>query len=217
MRKLNNFLTAFALLFTTSAHADMFKIPWHGDYKHNSAATWSRENKDDSGYSKNFLNGAPEEGSVVQKDGELWAETMVPANTTGPLPFVVLMHGCMGLSSLTTAWSHKVATAFNAAGIGVLILDSFTTRHVDNSCGMPDLHWGRRRADDAYSALDYLIDNKLAAPDQVYVMGQSGGGTATLVAMTIKETDHKCKFAAGFPVVPSCIWPSVRGASFYGP
>ena len=33
------------------------------------------------------------------------------------------------------------------------------------------------RADDAYSALDYLIEKKLAKPDEVYVIGYSNGGT----------------------------------------
>ncbi|MFX9597088.1 hypothetical protein ABTO83_20050, partial [Acinetobacter baumannii] len=74
-------------------------------------------------------------------------ETMLPDNTSGPIPFVVLMHGCMGMTSVTSAWVHKVGHALNDQGVGVLILDSFTTRKVEKSCGYPDLHWGRRRAD----------------------------------------------------------------------
>lgn len=215
--KMRILFTALIVLFLSPANAEQFKIPWKGDYAHNTTATWSRENKDDSGYSKNFLNGTPEEGGKVQKDGELWVETMLPENTSGPIPFVVLMHGCMGMTGLTSAWVHKVGHTFNDQGVGVLILDSFTTRKVDKSCGYPDLHWGRRRADDAYSALDYLVEHELAKPDEVYAMGQSGGGTATLVAMTKKQADHKYRFAAGFPVVPPCLYTSVRYADFYGP
>jgi len=209
---------ATIVLCFSPANADQFKIPWKGDYAHNLTATWSRDNKDDSGFSKNFLNGSPEEGGKVQKDGELWVETVVPeAAKDKPIPFVVLMHGCMGMSSLTSAWAHAVAKKLNTEGIGVLILDSFTTRKVEKSCGYPDLHWARRRADDAYAALDYLIDNNMAKANEVYVMGQSGGGSATLVAMTKKENDHKNKFTAGFPVVPQCLYTSVRYADFYAP
>jgi dipeptidyl aminopeptidase/acylaminoacyl peptidase len=52
---------------------------------------------------------------------------------------------------------------------------------VDRTCGPADLHWGPRRADDAYSALDYLIEKKLAKADEVYLVGYSNGGTTTLV------------------------------------
>jgi dienelactone hydrolase len=210
-------LIALLVLFFGSANAAQYKIPWKGDHAHNSDRIWSPDNRDDSGYSKNFLNGTPEEGGKVQKDGELWVETLTPENTAAPVPFVVLMHGCMGMSSLTSAWAHRVARFLNAEGIGVLILDSFTTRKVEQSCGMPDLHWARRRADDAYSALDYLVEHKLARPDEVYVMGQSGGGSATLVAMTTVEADHRYKFAAGFPVVPQCIYSSVRNGNYSNP
>ncbi|MCP1848371.1 MULTISPECIES: dienelactone hydrolase family protein [unclassified Bradyrhizobium] len=204
------------MLTTTTVSAEQFKLPWKGDYPHNSSKAWSRDNPNDSGFSKNFLNGTLEEGGKVERMGELWAETMLPEKATGPIPFVIVMHGCTGMTSLTSAWVHRMGRVFNADGIGVLILDSFTTRKVDKSCGMPDLHWGRRRADDAYSALDYLIEKKLAKADEVYVMGQSGGGTATLIAMTKAQTDHKYRFAAGFPVVPPCVYPSVRNADFYG-
>lgn len=213
--KMRILFTALIVLFLSPANAEQFKIPWKGDYAHNTTATWSRENKDDSGYSKNFLNGTPEEGGKVQKDGELWVETMLPEDTTGPIPFVVVMHGCMGMSSLTSAWAHHVGKVLNAGGIGAVILDSFTTRKVEKSCGYPDLHWARRRADDAYSALDYLIEKKLAS--DVYVMGQSGGGSATLVAMLKLEGDHKNKFTAGFAVVPPCMYTSVRYGDFYNP
>jgi dienelactone hydrolase len=205
------------VLFTSLAHAEMIKIPWKGDYAHNSSRTWSRDNPYDSGFSKNFLNGAPEEGGKVQKDGELWIETVLPENTTGPIPFMLVLHGCTGISSLTSLWAHHVARVLNAEGVGVLILDSYTTRLVNSSCGMPDFHWGRRRADDAYSALDYLVDQKLAKPDDVYIMGQSNGGLATLVALTKKVNDHKYQFAAGFPVVPSCINLPTKSADYYHP
>jgi dienelactone hydrolase len=208
-------LVLLSVLISTVAEAKIYKIPWKGDYSHNSSKTWSRDNPADSGFSKNFLSGTPEEGGKVQKDGELWVETMVPNGTTGPIPFVVLMHGCDGLTTLTTMWSRHVGEVLNAQGVGVLTLDSFTTRKLDKSCGTVDLHWARRRAEDAYSALDHLIENNLA--NEVYLMGKSAGGSATLMAMTTVESRHKNKFSAAFSVVPPCINTEIRYGNYYNP
>lgn len=213
------FMTTLLILFSTAASAEkqFYKIPWKGDYAHNSAATWSRDNPYDSGFSKNFLNGTPEEGAKIKKAGELWVETVVPDGTTGPIPFMIVLHGCSGITNLTSAWAHHVAQVLNAEGIGVLILDSFTTRKVQQTCGMPDFHWGRRRADDAYSALDHLIEKGIAKPDEVYLTGQSNGGLTTLIAMSKAESDHKNTFAAGFPIVPSCINTPVKYGTYVRP
>jgi dienelactone hydrolase len=205
------------MLFSTAASAEMVMVPWKGDYGHNSTKTWSRDNPYDSGFSKNFQNGTPEEYSTVKKTGELSAEIFKPANTSGPIPFMIVLHGCTGLDNTTDVWVHEVAEALNAKGVGVLALNSFRTRSVQKSCGMPDFHWGRRRADDAYSALDYLIEQKIALPDDVYLMGQSNGGLATLIAMSKEESDHANKFAAGFPVVPSCINTPVKYGDYVRP
>lgn len=209
-------LITFLVFYFGSANAEQYRIPWKGDYPHNSSKTWSRDNPHDSGYSKNFKNGAPEEFNDVQKNGELNAEIIAPKNTNGPIPFMVVLHGCAGLETLTKEWAHHVADTLNAEGIRVLVLDSYTTRYVDRSCGNADLHWGRRRADDAYSALDYLIEKGMAK-HEVYLMGMSNGGTMTLVAMTTMENDHKHTFAAGFPIVPSCISITLKYGSYYRP
>jgi dienelactone hydrolase len=207
------------LLHSSSAKAVELRIPWKGDYAHNSNHHWSATDKlyADSGYSRYFKNGTPEEFGVVEKSGELKAEAIRPKNATGPIPFVIMLHGCGGLDTVTREWAQRSADLFNAEGIGVLVLDSFTTRYVDKSCGWPDLHWGRRRADDAYSALDYLIEKKLAKPNEVYLMGYSNGGTTTLVSMTTMETDHKYRFAAGFAVAPSCFSDTLKSGNYYGP
>lgn len=204
-------------VFLSPANAAEVRIPWKGDYPHNSSKHWSKDNPYDSGFSNNFNNGAPEEYGQVKKDGELKAEVLLPKGTTGSVPFMIVMHGCGGMDTVTKEWAHRVADLLTTEGFGVLILDSFTSRFVDKSCGMPDFHWGRRRADDAYSALDYLIENKLAKPNEVYLMGYSNGGIATLISMTKKEEDHKYRFAAGFPIAPNCLPLSVKYGDFYSP
>ncbi|MGY4368443.1 dienelactone hydrolase [Bradyrhizobium sp. LB1.3] len=203
------------VLSTTAASAEQVRISWKGDYAHNSGKHWSKENPYDSGFSKNFKNGAPEEFGEVQKDGELNAFIYSPKDAKkGPTPFVILLHGCGGLGTEAKEWAAHVADLLNKEGVGVLVLDSFTTRYVDKSCGLADLHWGRRRADDAYSALDYLIEKKLAKADGVYLMGYSNGGTTTLVSMTTQEADHSRHFAAAFAIAPGCS-PSLQHSALY--
>jgi dienelactone hydrolase len=202
------------VLLCTAASADQVRIPWKGDYPHNSSKQWSKGNLYDSGFSKNFKNGAPEEFGELQKDGELNAFIYSPRDAKGPVPFVVVLHGCDGLSTVTKEWTQHVADVLNGQGIGALVLDSFTTRYVDRSCGPADLHWGRRRADDAYSAPDYLIDKKFAKPDEVHTMGYSNGATAALVSMTSQENDHRHHFAAAFAIAPGCS-PSLQHSAVY--
>src|SRR5277367_5312316 len=110
------------VLSTTAASAEQVRIPWKGDYLHNSSKTWTKDNPYDSGFSKNFKNGTPEEFGEVQKDGELNAFIYSPKDAKGPTPFVILLHGCDGLSTLTREWTAHVADLLNKEGVGVLVL-----------------------------------------------------------------------------------------------
>lgn len=196
------------LPFSAVASAEEVRIKWRGDYPQNSVKHWSKDNPYDSGFSKNFKNGTPEEFGDVQKDGELNAFIYSPKDAKGPTPFSFCCTAAMA-----SAQQH-VADVLNPQGIGVLVLDSFTTRYVDHTCGPADLHWGRRRADDAFSALDFLIEKKLAKADGVYLMGYSNGGTTMLVSMTTQEADHSHHFAAAFAVAPGCS-PSLQHSAVY--
>lgn len=193
------------LLASSTASAEQIRIPWKGDYAHNADATYSADNKYRSGLSKNFLNGAPEENGKIQKDGYLLVEVRKPKRKDDPLPFVVLMHGCTGLTPLVAKWADEKSGAFLSQGYGVLILNSFGSRNVDKVCGDGNYHWGLRRAEDAYSALNYLIENKIAKPDEIYVMGRSNGGTAALmIGNALQVRSHQYRFAGVFAVSPGC-------------
>jgi dienelactone hydrolase len=214
------FLTVLLVLSFNAAEAapTEVKITWKGDYAHNSSKHWSKDNPYDSGFSKNFKNGTPEEFGEVRKAGELNGFIYAPKRAEGQaVQYVVVMHGCDGMTTMEKEWTAHVADVLNKEGIGALVLDSYTTRYVDESCGPPDQHWGRRRADDAYSALDYLIEKKLAKPDEVYVMGYSNGGLASLMSMTKKEADHPHHFAAGFPIAPNCYSVITKYGDYYAP
>jgi dienelactone hydrolase len=130
-----------------------------------------------------------------------------------------MLHGCSGMNKTLKNWAYDYGGRLVGAGYGVLVLDSFTTRGVgsDGICADPSqLEWARRRADDAYAALDYLIDKKLTNPKKVYVLGRSNGATTTLIIMNRVLGDlHQHTFAAGFPMQPSCLY--MKGVEFYAP
>jgi dienelactone hydrolase len=200
-------MITFLLLLFSHAHAETVKIPWKGDYLHNGETVWSPENKyHKSGLTKNFLNGAPEERGTVRRDGFLQAEVYLP-KLDGPAPFVILMHGCSGMTDPTVRkWAARLAKAFTRSGYGVLALDSFITRHVSSTCGAANYHWGIRRAEDAYSALDYLVEHKLAKPEEVFVVGRSNGALAAIMVTEDYEVrDHQHRFAGTFAISPTCV------------
>jgi len=159
------------ILLATPAHAEKVGIPWKGDYAHNSDDHYSPQNKYKSGLSKFFNNGAPEESGKIQREGVLEAELIKPNDAAGMVPYVILMHGCSGLTPPVARWAREKARIFLDQGYGVLIPDSFKTRNVREVCGSPNYHWGWRRAEDAYSALDYLIAFDLNAFDLGFAMG----------------------------------------------
>ncbi|SPP93120.1 dienelactone hydrolase family protein [Bradyrhizobium vignae] len=76
--------------------------------------------------------------------------------------------------------------------------------------------WARRRADDAYAALDWLIGQKIADPKRVYVLGRSNGATTTFIIMNRAIGDlHEHMFAGGFAMQPSCYL--MKNVEFYAP
>jgi len=202
-------------LFAFSAHAEMVSIKW----KPSDSITWVPGNNYIDGHSRNFMNGTVEEKRKVKAEGELQAEIIVPKETKGPIPFMILMHGCSGMNKTLRAWAHNYSGKLVGAGYGVLILDSFTTRGLDPDgvCSDPSqLEWARRRADDAYSALNWLVETGRADPKRVYVSGRSNGATTVLIIMnrTIGSL-HKNLFAGAFPVQPSCLY--MKNVEFYAP
>ena len=209
--------TAIAsLLLFNSAHSlagEKVQIRWNGDYPHNNERVWSQDYI--LGWSKNFMNGAPEENGVVRREGYLAAEVFKPKGA-GPFPFVILMHGCGGMDKVATQWAETYTDFLNDAGVGTVVLDSFATRNVKSNCGPPDGHWARRRVEDAYSTLEYVASTGYADISRVYVAGRSNGGRAVVKIMEKSMArHHKHKFAAGFALVPNCA--TKKNDDFYAP
>lgn len=209
-------------LTVASAHAETVMIKWNGDYAHNNEKTFSKDYT--WGWSKNFQNGAPAEHGVVKHDGLLKAEIYKP-KTPGPHPFVLLLHGCAGLDENTQKWVVNYTDHFNKLGFGVLVLDSFSTRGVHDVCDngsdhTMSAHFARRRSEDAYSALNYLVDNNhlgsIENRKPAYLLGRSNGGTTTIMAFQyVNSKFHPNKFAGGFALFPGC--KGFLDSRFYAP
>lgn len=212
-------LLVIFLFVCTAAHAEMVKIQWSPGDPSRSSEPWLTTDGGGyiNGWSANFMDGTVEERAKVRPDGFLEAKIIKPSKAAGALPFVVLLHGCSGMTQQLWNWAHDYANAMVAQGYGVLILDSFTTRGVKGICSDPSqLNWARRRADDTYAALNYLISTKQAIPDKVFVVGRSNGATTTLIIMNQRIGDlHRNKFAGAFLLQPSCLY--MRTVEFYGP
>jgi hypothetical protein len=150
-------LSTIAVLSLSSAHAEMVKIPWHSSPY---SSPWIPGNEYIDGRSKNFMNGTIEEKRAIEADGQLQADLIRPRGSNGPIPFVLMLHGCTGVGEPVKNWARDYGGKLVREGYGILVLDSFTTRGLgpDGICSDPSqLDWARRRADDAYAALDWLI------------------------------------------------------------
>ncbi|MBB4194931.1 dienelactone hydrolase [Rhizobium aethiopicum] len=117
----------------------------------------------------------------------------------GPFPAVVLLHGCDHLRlSVKELWPKRLVRW----GYVVLVVDSFTTRKLDDTCrsALPE------RVFDAYGALDFLSKSSFVDIRRVALMGFSAGGTATLDATKNDGNEQlmERKFRAAVAYYPAC-------------
>ena len=125
----------------------------------------------------------------------------------GPFPAIVHLHGCGGLADnvkrgTNSLWSDR----FAAWGYVTLVVDSFTTRGIDNTCS-GEL---ATRGADAYGALAWLARQPFVDTNRIAVIGFSAGGSATLsiseardFELFEKEGEHGFKAAVAF--YPNCV------------
>jgi dienelactone hydrolase len=217
MKTSTRLLLGFLLLVSepVCAQAEMVSIKWRSS----APVAWVPGNDYIDGYTPNFKNATVEERGKTQKEGELAAKLLMPKGMIGRIPFVVLLHGCSGMTATLKKWANEYGGRLVQAGYGVLVLDSFATRGITGNgiCADPSqLEWARRRTDDAYSALDWLIETGKAEPKQVYVLGRSNGATTSLIITNRKIGDvQKNMFAGAFVMQPSCLY--MKNVEFYAP
>lgn len=139
-------------LSVSTAKTEEVTIPWKQNFTYTTDEVFD-SNKPltvgRTGRTIRFMNGAPEEGRKIEKTGNLRGNYLHPKGVTGPVPVVILMHGCTGWSKPVLNWAKEKGRILLDQGVGVLALDSFGPRKVNKTCGAPNYHWGWRRVEDA--------------------------------------------------------------------
>ena len=120
----------------------------------------------------------------------------------GRAPAVILMHGCGGWQPAVFAALEDYARFLTANGMVVLNLDSFGPRRNAGGsvCSSFDSLAAARdyRTRDAYAALDFLKAQPFVDPDNVFLIGQSNGGSVALIAAQSATVKRHARGGAGF-------------------
>lgn len=121
----------------------------------------------------------------VAKEVRLRGELFIPKGD-GPFPAVVLMHGCGGWQPAVLDALNSHAMNFLDNGYVVLNLDSFGPRGKAGGtlCASDRQlqHALIYRLADAYDALRYLRAHRAVDPRNIYLLGQSNGGSVAINA-----------------------------------
>jgi dienelactone hydrolase len=155
--------------------------------------------------------GRTQQFSDSAAQGELGGKLFRPDGPE-PRPFVVFLHGCGGLKlDRVKHWGDF----FVDRDVGVLMVDSFSTRNVEAACG-EGAQWSRRRADDAASALAWLRSQPFVKGDRIAIMGQSQGGTAALVTGN-KHSPSSRGIVGVIAMYPACGFATAAKLQFAKP
>jgi dienelactone hydrolase len=128
--------------------------------------------------------------------------TIILPQDAPPYPAVVVLHGCNGVSQATRAWTRRLASW----GYAALLIDSFSSRGIENVCGRGMELSGRERAKDALAAAAYLRTRPDIDPDRIGLFGYSHGGWSALAAARENAVTESgtTPFAAVVAYYPNC-------------
>lgn len=148
--------------------------------------------------------------AVARPPAEIISGYLTKPKGGGPFPAVVHLHGCNGLSKAFKEgadkgqWSEQLA----AWGYVVLVVDSFTTRGIEQACTTAGKSTAAR-VGDAYGALAYLAAQPFVDPNRIALLGFSQGAITALSLVGAREyelfeneADRKFKAAVAF--YPTC-------------
>jgi dienelactone hydrolase len=116
--------------------------------------------------------------SGVEEATTVTGDLSIPADISGRVPAVIVLHSCSGMTPNLTGW----AEALNRMGFAALLLDSFTARGVTEICTGRTPVSISSRLTDAYRALALLAAHPRIDPRRIAALGFSHGGWVTLWA-----------------------------------
>jgi dipeptidyl aminopeptidase/acylaminoacyl peptidase len=124
--------------------------------------------------------------------------TMPLGEANGPIPFVVLPHG--GPYARDYLGFDYLAQMIASRGYGVL-QPNFrgSTGYGDDFLLAGFREWGRKMQDDVTDATKWLIDQKLADPARICIVGWSYGGYAALMGAIREPSLYKCAASMAGP------------------
>lgn len=111
----------------------------------------------------------------------------------GQFPTVILMHGCGGWQTAVRTTLTSYAKYLVANGFAVLNLDSFGPRR--NSGGQVCASYKKLkdareyRTADAFDAMKYLKKQEFVDPNNIFLMGQSNGGSVAINVANSKQSE----------------------------
>ena len=139
-------------------------------------------------------------GYLARPDAGLSALTGGSSGNAAPYPAVVVLHGCGGISSHSTA----IADRLGGWGYVALTVDTLDRRGMEHGCGSGTF---QDQAFDAYAALRYLAALEAVDPARIALLGQSMGGAAALYAndRDLAAQYFSERFRAAIAYYPGCL------------
>ena len=119
----------------------------------------------------------------------------------GPLPAVVLLHGCSGnWLNIDERWGKRIASW----GYVALSVDSFGPRGIKRTCRESAFNDFRT---DAHRALDFLAQHPTIDPARIAVIGFASGGFFALESVERSSIGQKSanRFRAAIAFYPPCV------------
>ncbi len=121
----------------------------------------------------------------------IWADKNEDGLPEKPLPMVLLVHGGPGSRDV---WGfNALDQLLSNRGYAVLSVNlRGSTGFGKNLTNSGDREWGRKMQDDLLDAVNWSIENGIAQPAKVAIMGGSYGGYASLAGMTFSPEVFAC-------------------------
>lgn len=156
-------------------------------------------------------------GTTNDEPVDIKATLYLPKVADFPISAVVITPSSSGVEEEREIYYAKQLVK---AGIGALVIDSFSSR------GLTDSLYDQSQLEqwdienDAIAALEVLVEDKRFKSDRIAIMGVSKGGTVAMdTAMSIRRRwmgVHDVAFAAHVAISPDCTWitrnPKTTGA-----